>query len=203
MTPPPSTLIRAVQLSMATTLKAPSLTQSQGENILGCSFIVLRLFIPLKHINRHHCPRLMLCCVRTEAAAAVDTTDAFNAFSHLHPILSLHWFSFIYFGSHVCPPFLVLLHPSLVDVKLLSYPSPRRRHSPYRTLEPVRPPVVPNDYVSSPTRHGNMAPPQQSPARTASVNQRNRTYRYPAPHAPSTPLAKNTSRTHFERPWTH
>uniref|UniRef100_A0A8C8H4N9 Abl interactor 2-like n=1 Tax=Oncorhynchus tshawytscha TaxID=74940 RepID=A0A8C8H4N9_ONCTS len=50
------------------------------------------------------------------------------------------------------------------------------RHSPYRTLEPVRPPVVPNDYVSSPTRHGNMVPPQQSPARTASVNQRNRTY---------------------------
>ncbi|KAM3850777.1 abl interactor 2-like isoform 3-T3 [Diretmus argenteus] len=48
------------------------------------------------------------------------------------------------------------------------------RHSPYRTLEPVRPPVVPNDYVSSPTR--NMAPPQQSPARTASVIQRNRTY---------------------------
>ncbi|XP_008323305.1 abl interactor 2b isoform X3 [Cynoglossus semilaevis] len=48
------------------------------------------------------------------------------------------------------------------------------RHSPYRTLEPVRPPVVPNDYVSSPTR--NMTLPQQSPARTASVNQRNRTY---------------------------
>ncbi|XP_007568627.1 abl interactor 2b isoform X16 [Poecilia formosa] len=48
------------------------------------------------------------------------------------------------------------------------------RHSPFRTLEPVRPPVVPNDYVSSPTR--NTAPPQQSPARTASVNQRNRTY---------------------------
>ncbi|XP_029302544.1 abl interactor 2b isoform X11 [Cottoperca gobio] len=45
------------------------------------------------------------------------------------------------------------------------------RHSPYRTLEPVRPPVVPNDYVSSPTR--NMP---QSPARSASVNQRNRTY---------------------------
>ncbi|XP_043966186.1 abl interactor 2b isoform X11 [Gambusia affinis] len=48
------------------------------------------------------------------------------------------------------------------------------RHSPFRTLEPVRPPVVPNDYVSSPTR--NTAPPQQSPAHTASVNQRNRTY---------------------------
>uniref|UniRef100_A0A673NGQ0 Abl interactor 2-like n=1 Tax=Sinocyclocheilus rhinocerous TaxID=307959 RepID=A0A673NGQ0_9TELE len=49
------------------------------------------------------------------------------------------------------------------------------RHSPYRTLEPVRPPVVPNDYVPSPTR--NMAPIlQQSPVRTASVNQRNRTY---------------------------
>ncbi|KAM9548170.1 abl interactor 2 isoform 5-T5 [Guaruba guarouba] len=48
------------------------------------------------------------------------------------------------------------------------------RHSPYRTLEPVRPPVVPNDYVPSPTR--NMASSQQSPVRTASVNQRNRTY---------------------------
>ncbi|XP_051565665.1 abl interactor 2-like isoform X2 [Myxocyprinus asiaticus] len=49
------------------------------------------------------------------------------------------------------------------------------RHSPYRTLEPVRPPVVPNDYVQSPLR--NMAPMQlQSPVRTASVNQRNRTY---------------------------
>ncbi|XP_007248928.2 abl interactor 2b isoform X9 [Astyanax mexicanus] len=48
------------------------------------------------------------------------------------------------------------------------------RHSPYRTLEPVRPPVVPNDYVQSPTR--NTAPPLQSPARTASVNQRTRTY---------------------------
>ncbi|XP_062354683.1 abl interactor 2 isoform X48 [Cinclus cinclus] len=48
------------------------------------------------------------------------------------------------------------------------------RHSPYRTLEPVRPPVVPNDYVPSPTR--TMAPAQQSPVRTASVNQRNRTY---------------------------
>ncbi|TWW63803.1 Abl interactor 2 [Takifugu flavidus] len=59
------------------------------------------------------------------------------------------------------------------------------RNSPYRTLEPVRPPVVPNDYVSSPTRI--MAHPQQSPARTASVNQRNRTYRYPLP-LPSMPL---------------
>ncbi|XP_076849897.1 abl interactor 2a isoform X4 [Brachyhypopomus gauderio] len=48
------------------------------------------------------------------------------------------------------------------------------RHSPYRTLEPVRPPVVPNDYVPSPTR--NMTPVQQSPVRTASVNQRSRTY---------------------------
>ncbi|XP_058258993.1 abl interactor 2b isoform X2 [Hemibagrus wyckioides] len=48
------------------------------------------------------------------------------------------------------------------------------RHSPYRTLEPVRPPVIPNDYVPSPTR--NTAPPLQSPARSASVNQRTRTY---------------------------
>ncbi|XP_023661638.1 abl interactor 2a isoform X11 [Paramormyrops kingsleyae] len=49
------------------------------------------------------------------------------------------------------------------------------RHSPYRTLEPVRPPVVPNDYVPSPTR-SMAAAQQQSPVRTASVNQRNRTY---------------------------
>ncbi|XP_075898406.1 abl interactor 2-like isoform X2 [Nelusetta ayraudi] len=50
------------------------------------------------------------------------------------------------------------------------------RNSPYRTLEPVRPPVVPNDYVSSPTWHSNPAPAQQSPARSASVNHRTRTY---------------------------
>ncbi|XP_078085196.1 abl interactor 2 isoform X6 [Mustelus asterias] len=49
------------------------------------------------------------------------------------------------------------------------------RHSPYRTLEPVRPPVVPNDYVPSPTRNMS-ASQQQSPVRTASVNQRTRTY---------------------------
>ncbi|XP_046886432.1 abl interactor 2b isoform X5 [Hypomesus transpacificus] len=48
------------------------------------------------------------------------------------------------------------------------------RHSPYRTLEPVRPPVVPNDYVSSPTR--SAPPPLQSPAHPASLPQRNRTY---------------------------
>uniref|UniRef100_A0A493TUQ8 Abl interactor 2 n=1 Tax=Anas platyrhynchos platyrhynchos TaxID=8840 RepID=A0A493TUQ8_ANAPP len=57
------------------------------------------------------------------------------------------------------------------------------RHSPYRTLEPVRPPVVPNDYVPSPTR--NMAPSQQSPVRTASVNQRNRTYSHPSSRSSS------------------
>uniref|UniRef100_UPI00398EE44A abl interactor 2b isoform X2 n=1 Tax=Pristiophorus japonicus TaxID=55135 RepID=UPI00398EE44A len=49
------------------------------------------------------------------------------------------------------------------------------RHSPYRTLEPVRPPVVPNDYVPSPTRNMSSSQ-QQSPVRTASVNQRTRTY---------------------------
>ncbi|XP_064872432.1 abl interactor 2-like [Oncorhynchus nerka] len=47
------------------------------------------------------------------------------------------------------------------------------RHSPYRTLEPVRPPVVPNDYVPSPTR--SMAQ-QESPVLTTTVNQRTRTY---------------------------
>ncbi|XP_070832313.1 abl interactor 2-like isoform X2 [Chaetodon trifascialis] len=62
-------------------------------------------------------------------------------------------------------------------------PSPPRagkgilgKNSPYRTLEPVRPPVVPNDYVSSPTRN-NMAVGQlPSPARTATLNHRPRTY---------------------------
>nr|XP_032819250.1 abl interactor 1-like isoform X25 [Petromyzon marinus] len=51
------------------------------------------------------------------------------------------------------------------------------RSSPYRTLEPVRPPALPNDYTASP----GWGPPTsqqhlQSPARTASLNQRARTY---------------------------
>lgn len=98
--------------------------------------------------------------------------------------------------------------PSSPSSRLLSSWPSRRRHSPYRTLEPVRPPVVPNDYVSSPTR--NMAHPQQSPARTASVNQRNRTYRYPHPtsqHAslhflnkPPTPLLPHSTCLSFFSP---
>uniref|UniRef100_A0A672JD27 Abl interactor 2 n=1 Tax=Salarias fasciatus TaxID=181472 RepID=A0A672JD27_SALFA len=62
-------------------------------------------------------------------------------------------------------------------------PSPPRagkgilgKNSPYRTLEPVRPPVVPNDYVSSPTRHGAAAGQLPSPGRTATLNHRPRTY---------------------------
>ncbi|RXM32112.1 Abl interactor 2 [Acipenser ruthenus] len=67
------------------------------------------------------------------------------------------------------------------------------RHSPYRTLEPVRPPVVPNDYVSSPTR--NMVPTQQqSPVRTASVNQRNRTYSSSGSSGGSHPSSRSSSR---------
>ncbi|XP_039613783.1 abl interactor 2b isoform X12 [Polypterus senegalus] len=67
------------------------------------------------------------------------------------------------------------------------------RHSPYRTLEPVRPPVVPNDYVPSPTR--NMPPAQQqSPVRTASVNQRNRTYSSSGSSAGSHPSSRSSSR---------
>ncbi|XP_040295780.1 abl interactor 2 isoform X3 [Bufo bufo] len=67
------------------------------------------------------------------------------------------------------------------------------RHSPYRTLEPVRPPVVPNDYVPSPTR--NMAPSQQqSPLRTASVNQRNRTYSSSGSSGGSHPSSRSSSR---------
>nr|XP_046259598.1 abl interactor 2-like isoform X2 [Scatophagus argus] len=62
-------------------------------------------------------------------------------------------------------------------------PSPPRagkgilgKNSPYRTLEPVRPPVVPNDYVSSPTRNNMAAGQFPSPARTATLNHRPRTY---------------------------
>ncbi|XP_060777057.1 abl interactor 1b isoform X7 [Neoarius graeffei] len=46
------------------------------------------------------------------------------------------------------------------------------RNTPYKTLEPVKPPVVPNDYMTSPARLGG----QSSPGRTASVNQRPRTH---------------------------
>ncbi|KAG9334360.1 hypothetical protein JZ751_008246 [Albula glossodonta] len=48
------------------------------------------------------------------------------------------------------------------------------RNTPYKTLEPVKPPVVPNDYMTSPARLGS----QHSPGRTASLNQRPRTHRY-------------------------
>uniref|UniRef100_A0A3B3W2Y3 Abl interactor 2 n=1 Tax=Poecilia latipinna TaxID=48699 RepID=A0A3B3W2Y3_9TELE len=50
------------------------------------------------------------------------------------------------------------------------------KNSPYRTLEPVRPPVVPNDYASSPTRNNAGAGQLPSPVRTATLNQRPRTY---------------------------
>ncbi|XP_022533520.1 abl interactor 1b isoform X4 [Astyanax mexicanus] len=46
------------------------------------------------------------------------------------------------------------------------------RNTPYKTLEPVKPPVVPNDYMTSPARLGG----QNSPGRTASLNQRPRTH---------------------------
>uniref|UniRef100_A0A9J7X5B5 Abl-interactor 1b n=2 Tax=Cyprinus carpio TaxID=7962 RepID=A0A9J7X5B5_CYPCA len=46
------------------------------------------------------------------------------------------------------------------------------RNTPYKTLEPVKPPVVPNDYMTSPARLGS----QNSPGRTASLNQRPRTH---------------------------
>ncbi|TNN74110.1 Abl interactor 2 [Liparis tanakae] len=52
-----------------------------------------------------------------------------------------------------------------------------RKNSPYRTLEPVRPPVVPNDYVSSPTRNNAAIGQLPSPTRTATLNHRPRTYR--------------------------
>ncbi|XP_016139134.1 abl interactor 1b isoform X1 [Sinocyclocheilus grahami] len=46
------------------------------------------------------------------------------------------------------------------------------RSTPYKTLEPVKPPVVPNDYMTSPARLGS----QNSPGRTALLNQRPRTH---------------------------
>ncbi|KAG7487458.1 hypothetical protein MATL_G00023620 [Megalops atlanticus] len=46
------------------------------------------------------------------------------------------------------------------------------RNTPYKTLEPVKPPQVPNDYMTSPARLGS----QHSPGRTASLNQRPRTH---------------------------
>ncbi|XP_052367184.1 abl interactor 2-like isoform X12 [Oncorhynchus keta] len=58
------------------------------------------------------------------------------------------------------------------------------RHSPYRTLEPVRPPVVPNDYVPSPIR--SMAQ-QESPVLTTTVNQRTSTYSSGGSHPNSHP----------------
>ncbi|KAJ3611249.1 hypothetical protein NHX12_021265 [Muraenolepis orangiensis] len=46
------------------------------------------------------------------------------------------------------------------------------RNTSYKTLEPVKPPTVPNDYMTSPARLGQ----QNSPGRTASLNQRQRTH---------------------------
>ncbi|KAK9953663.1 hypothetical protein ABG768_017641 [Culter alburnus] len=46
------------------------------------------------------------------------------------------------------------------------------RNTPYKTLEPVKPPTVPNDYMTSPARLGS----QHSPGRTASLSQRPRTH---------------------------
>ncbi|XP_034069861.1 abl interactor 1a isoform X5 [Gymnodraco acuticeps] len=49
------------------------------------------------------------------------------------------------------------------------------RNTSYKTLEPVKPPTVPNDYMTSPARLNNQQG-QQSPGRTASLNQRQRTH---------------------------
>ncbi|XP_068566262.1 abl interactor 1a isoform X6 [Cebidichthys violaceus] len=49
------------------------------------------------------------------------------------------------------------------------------RNTSYKTLEPVKPPTVPNDYMTSPARLGAQHG-QQSPGRTASLNQRQRTH---------------------------
>ncbi|XP_028972073.1 abl interactor 1a isoform X2 [Esox lucius] len=46
------------------------------------------------------------------------------------------------------------------------------RNTSYKTLEPVRPPTVPNDYMTSPARLGS----HHSPGRNATLNQRPRTH---------------------------
>ncbi|XP_027129786.1 abl interactor 1a isoform X8 [Larimichthys crocea] len=48
------------------------------------------------------------------------------------------------------------------------------RNTSYKTLEPVKPPTVPNDYMTSPARLASGQ--QHSPGRTASLNQRQRTH---------------------------
>ncbi|XP_072307212.1 abl interactor 1a isoform X8 [Eucyclogobius newberryi] len=50
------------------------------------------------------------------------------------------------------------------------------RNTSYKTLEPVKPPTVPNDYMTSPARLGSQHGQQNSPGRTASLNQRPRTH---------------------------
>ncbi|XP_075903570.1 abl interactor 1a isoform X9 [Nelusetta ayraudi] len=50
------------------------------------------------------------------------------------------------------------------------------RNTPFKTLEPVKPPTVPNDYMTSPARLGSQHGQQHSPGRTASLNQRPRTH---------------------------
>nr|XP_061810078.1 abl interactor 1-like isoform X12 [Nerophis lumbriciformis] len=50
------------------------------------------------------------------------------------------------------------------------------RNASYKTLEPVKPPTVPNDYMTSPARLGSQHGAQHSPGRTASLNQRQRTH---------------------------
>ncbi|XP_024910383.1 abl interactor 1a isoform X1 [Cynoglossus semilaevis] len=50
------------------------------------------------------------------------------------------------------------------------------RNTSYKTLEPVKPPTVPNDYMTSPARLGSHHGQHNSPGRTASLNQRQRTH---------------------------
>ncbi|XP_061613864.1 abl interactor 1a isoform X13 [Phyllopteryx taeniolatus] len=50
------------------------------------------------------------------------------------------------------------------------------RNTSYKTLEPVKPPTVPNDYMTSPARLGNQQGAQHSPGCAASLNQRQRTH---------------------------
>ncbi|KAJ4943229.1 hypothetical protein JOQ06_005734 [Pogonophryne albipinna] len=64
------------------------------------------------------------------------------------------------------------------------------RHSPYRTLEPVRPPVVPNDYVSSPTALHALHLLIRGTARTAPI-QSNPTK--PPPNTATTPGAPTSA----------
>lgn len=73
-----------------------------------------------------------------------------------------------------------MIYAAPLNAASLCLPNLRRcrRNTHFKTLEPVKPPTVPNDYMTSPARLGGQHGQQHSPGRTASLHQRQRTHRY-------------------------